>query len=220
MTLVPSALPKSWFGPYRHTVPGALHCCLLSSGFCTSQPPKQHISHCAAMLPAAPCSAFTSGVHHTECKAQLLPTSVTIHLLPSRVHTAHPQSSTISRGQEHLTLRAVGAAHTCARQLWPHWFYWGSILPSVSLPNAYLVQSQSVKADQNLLPDSLKDPHKVPQYPHCLSQETKTCLPHNHVLTLSLAPPSSAAVVCAEQQGADSALKPQTLPCWMGSVHR
>lgn len=86
-------------------------------------------------------------------------------------------------------LQRAGALHSwcCGVQHTPccaprqHCPLTGAILPSVSLPNTCLVQSESVKAPQNLLPDSLKDPHKVPQYPHCLSQEINISLPHNHV---------------------------------------
>lgn len=155
MALLPSGLPKFCCGLYRRTVTGVLHCCLLSSGFCLfqPQPAKQHITCCAVMLPAAQGSAFFSGVHNTRSTTPSCPqNSETLHLLtcpwPLPFSSTHPGPI-----KQHYLQRAgtphplcCGVQHTpccAARQHLSRWFYWDTILPSVSLPNT--------QCNQNLL---------------------------------------------------------------------
>lgn len=217
MTLLPSALPKFWGGLYRHTVPGVFHCSLLSSGFCISSSTRQAGLGCAVLLPSALLPLLECTTHTVQGPAAPQ-TSVMPHLLicPGPLPFLSTHGGPIG---QHCLQRA-GALHSwcCGVQHTPccaprqHCPLTGAILPSVSLPNTCLVQSESVKADQKLLPDSLKDPHKVPQYPHRLSQEINISLPHNHVHTPVPCTPQLYLLWAVQNKRADCALRPQPLP--------
>lgn len=149
----PAALsPPLSFGLVYTTVPGVLHCCLLSSGFCMfqPQPTREHMAHCVMMLLAAQRSAFTSGVHCTQDTRPSCPTD----LRDTSAHLSLPlpfPSSHLGPIKQHYLQRAGTSHPSCcevqhtpccaARQHWPHWFYWGTTLPSVSLPNTWYSQS-------------------------------------------------------------------------------
>ena len=121
------------------------------------------------MLPAAKYSGFTSTVHNTRSTSpSCLQISLILHLLaclwplslPEYTLRAHKAALSTDRMNMFALYRTAVVQHTLrhtARQHWPRWFCWDTLLPSVSLPNMCLLLSASVKVDQNLLLDSLKD---------------------------------------------------------------
>lgn len=146
MTLLPSALSKFWVGLYRHTVPGVLHCCLLSSGFCMFQPPKQHMARCAVMLPAAQGSAFTSGVHHTQSTRPSCPTDLgdasSAHLPLASALLEYTSWAHKAEGRNTSPLLLWGAAHTlpcCQIALAP---FWGHL--AFSEPAKYILSTVGI----------------------------------------------------------------------------
>lgn len=226
----PAALsPPLSFGLVYTTVPGVLHCCLLSSGFCMfqPQPTREHMAHCVMMLLAAQRSAFTSGVHCTQDTRPSCPTD----LRDTSAHLSLPlpfPSSHLGPIKQHYLQRAGTSHPSCcevqhtpccaARQHWPHWFYWGTTLPSVSLPNTWY--NQSLLKQTKTFYHILWRTHTKCHSSHTASpRRQRSAFLTTTFIPLSLAPPALPAVGCAEQQRADSALKAQTLPWWLGSVH-
>lgn len=146
MTLLPSALPKFRFGLHRHC---SWSPSLLLAQFwflCVPAPAHQAASHTLCWDAAR--------AQHTNYKICCPQTSVILHLLicpwPLSFPSTHPgpiKQHYLQRAGTPYPLCCGVQPTLCCLQHRPHWFYWGTILPSVILPNTHLVQSESVKAD-------------------------------------------------------------------------